>query len=192
MRPASDNRSPIVGFVWFGTSCAALALAGCGALTVNEVLIAKPSGDTNPSDTRFPPASSTAMFPVGAFGKVGAAEIGATGLDDPRVARLLATFSLDEDDEFSGRFPAERWARVHIGLADGRSLDQDTAASMIDATERGIRTKHAGDTIAELVFQDLDDTMAAVKVRTGVYLEYLHLVRLREGWKILNALWRRV
>jgi len=76
-------------------------------------------------------------------------------------------------------------------MADGDSLDQDTAASMIAATERGIGTKHAGDTIAELVFQDLDPTMAAVKVRTGVYLEYLHLVRLREGWKILNALWRR-
>src|ERR1700716_26269 len=76
-------------------------------------------------------------------------------------------------------------------MADGDSLDQDTAASMIAATERGNRTKQAGDTIAELVFQDLAPTMAAVKVRTGVYLEYLHLVRLREGWKILNALWRR-
>jgi hypothetical protein len=77
-------------------------------------------------------------------------------------------------------------------MADGDSLDQDTAASMIAATKRGIGKKHAGDTIAELVFQDLDDTMAAVKVRTGVYLEYLHLVRLRQGWKILNVLWRRV
>jgi 2-methylcitrate dehydratase PrpD len=53
---------------------------------------------------------------------VGAAQIGATGLGDPRVARLLAQFSLREDDEFSRRFPAERWARVRIGLADGRSL----------------------------------------------------------------------
>jgi 2-methylcitrate dehydratase PrpD len=64
-------------------------------------------------------------FPVAAalvFGRVGAAEIGATGLGDPRVARLLATFSLTEDDEFSRRFPAERWARVRIRLADGRSL----------------------------------------------------------------------
>jgi hypothetical protein len=30
-----------------------------------------------------------------------------------------------------------------------------------------------------------------VKVRTNVYVEYLHLVRLPEGWKILNVLWRR-
>lgn len=69
-------------------------------------------------------------FPVAAaliFGKVGAAEIGATGLGDPRVARLLATFSLREDGEFSRRFPAERWARVRIGLADGRSLVSEPA-----------------------------------------------------------------
>jgi hypothetical protein len=77
-------------------------------------------------------------------------------------------------------------------MADGHSLDQDTAASMIDATERGIGTRRSGDRIIELVFHEMDDTMAAVKVRTGVYLEYLHLVRLPEGWKILDALWRRV
>jgi len=69
-------------------------------------------------------------FPVAAaliFGRVGPAEIGATGLGDPRVARLLATFSLTEDDEFSRRFPAERWARVRISLADGRSLVSEPA-----------------------------------------------------------------
>ncbi|HEX3136573.1 MAG TPA: MmgE/PrpD family protein, partial [Casimicrobiaceae bacterium] len=69
-------------------------------------------------------------FPVATaliFGRVGAAEIGAPGLSDPRVARLLATFSLTEDDEFSRRFPAERWARVRIGLADGRSLVSEPA-----------------------------------------------------------------
>ena len=36
-------------------------------------------------------------------------------------------FSLAEDDEFSRRFPAERWARVRIGLADGRSLVSEPA-----------------------------------------------------------------
>jgi 2-methylcitrate dehydratase PrpD len=41
--------------------------------------------------------------------------------------RLLATFSLTEDDEFSRRFPAERWARVRIGLPDGRSLVSEPA-----------------------------------------------------------------
>ena len=75
-------------------------------------------------------------------------------------------------------------------MPDGRSLDQDTKSSMVDWTARGHGRKHAGDRIAELVFQDVDGTMAAVKVRTGVYLEYLHLVRVPDGWKILNVLWR--
>jgi hypothetical protein len=75
-------------------------------------------------------------------------------------------------------------------MKDGRSVDQDTAASMIDLTARGAGRRHAGDRIEELVFFDFDETIATVKVRTGVYLEYLHLVRLPEGWRILNALWR--
>lgn len=81
------------------------------------------------SQCRMPATTDEAQyslpFPVAAalvFGTVGAAEIGATGLGDARVARLLATFSLREEGEFSRRFPAERWARVRIGLADGRSL----------------------------------------------------------------------
>ena len=81
------------------------------------------------SQCRMPATTDEAQyslpFPVAAaliFGRVGATEIGAPGLGDPRVARLLAAFTLTEDDEFSSRFPAERWARVRIGLADGRSL----------------------------------------------------------------------
>ena len=86
------------------------------------------------SQCRMPATTDEAQyslpFPVATaliFGRVGAAEIGAPGLSDPRVARLLATFSLTEDDEFSRRFPAERWARVRIGLADGRSLVSEPA-----------------------------------------------------------------
>jgi 2-methylcitrate dehydratase PrpD len=86
------------------------------------------------SQCRMPATTDEAQyslpFPVAAaliFGSVGGAEIGAAGLGDPRIARLLATFSLSEDDEFSRRFPAERWARVRIGLADGRSLVSEPA-----------------------------------------------------------------
>jgi hypothetical protein len=50
----SDRRSPIVGFVWFGTSCSAGVVAGCGVLTEYDVLTAKPSGVTNPSPTGTP------------------------------------------------------------------------------------------------------------------------------------------
>ena len=93
--------------------------------------------------------------------------------------------------------PARMERALHPDLAkralmpDRRSLDQDTASSMVAWTTRGDGRKQAGDRIVELVFHDIEDSMAAVKVRTNVYLEYLHLVRLPDGWKILNALWRR-
>ena len=43
------------------------------------------------------------------------------------MRRLLPTVTLAEDAEFSRRFPGERWARVRIALADGRSLASEPA-----------------------------------------------------------------
>jgi len=43
----------------------------------------------------------------------------------------------------------------------------------------------AGEGRAEAV----DQPIATVVVSSGVYHEYLHLVRTRGGWKIANALW---
>ena len=70
-------------------------------------------------------AQYSLSFPVAAalvFGRIGADEVGAAGLGDPRVLRLVAATMAIEDVEFSRRFPAERWARVRIALKDGRTL----------------------------------------------------------------------
>src|SRR6266852_3529924 len=69
--PFSDNRSPMVANVWFGTSDAAGTVEGCGAFTEKAVLTAWPSGVTNPSLTRAPLASSCATALAGAPGNVG-------------------------------------------------------------------------------------------------------------------------
>jgi len=61
------------------------------------------------------------------FDRVGAAEVDAEAIADPRVAQMLAAIELAEDAEFSARFPAERWARLHVTLADGRSLASEPA-----------------------------------------------------------------
>jgi len=69
-------------------------------------------------------AQYSLAFPVAAalvFGRVGADEVGAAGVDDTRAARLVRVTRAVEDVEFSRRFPAARWARVHITLADGRT-----------------------------------------------------------------------
>jgi 2-methylcitrate dehydratase PrpD len=75
-------------------------------------------------------AQYSIAFPVAAalvFGRVGAAEVDVRGLSDARVQRLLPGVTLAEDAEFSRRFPAERWARVRVTLANGRSLVSEPA-----------------------------------------------------------------
>lgn len=70
-------------------------------------------------------AQYSLSFPVAAalvFGRVGATEVDASGLEDSRVARIAAATIAVEDVEFSRRFPAERWARVRIALSDGRQF----------------------------------------------------------------------
>jgi 2-methylcitrate dehydratase PrpD len=69
-------------------------------------------------------------FPVAAalvFGDLGAQEVSLPKLADPRVRRLQRAMTLTEDADFSRRFPAERWARVRMTLADGRTLASEPA-----------------------------------------------------------------
>jgi len=61
------------------------------------------------------------------FDRVGGPEVNATAVRDPRVVRLLKVIELTEDVAFSRRFPAERWARLRITLADGRTLASEPA-----------------------------------------------------------------
>ena len=71
-------------------------------------------------------------YPVAAalvHGRLGAAEVDAAALRDPRVMRLLDLMTLTEDADFSRRFPAERWARVRVTLRDGRTLASEPACA---------------------------------------------------------------
>ena len=61
------------------------------------------------------------------FGDLGVPELDLPRLADPRVRRLLAATALTEDAAFSKLFPAERWARVRVTLADGRTLVSEPA-----------------------------------------------------------------
>ena len=75
-------------------------------------------------------AQYSLAYPVAAalvFGRVGADEVDTRALAEARVQRLLPCVTLFEDAEFSRLFPAERWARVRITLADGRSFVSEPA-----------------------------------------------------------------
>jgi hypothetical protein len=68
-----------------------------------------------------------------------------------------------------------------------------TAADMVGWTRdgEGVAEKPA-DFTYDIVVNDVYHQIATVTVHSGVYREYLHLVRGRDGWKILNALYTRV
>lgn len=90
--------------------------------------VALGSGCALPRNTEE--AQYSLPFPVAAalvFGRVGREEIGASGIADTRVHRLLGRMTLVHDAEFSKRFPAERWARVQVTLADGATLRSQPA-----------------------------------------------------------------
>lgn len=102
-------------------------------------------------------------------------------------------------DYFDGWFDgdAARMERaLHPDLAkrslepDGRSLDETTAAWMVDATGRGIgRDRDPGDRQIDVTVEDIHATIASATVRSAVYREYVHLARTADGWKIVNTLW---
>ena len=101
-------------------------------------------------------------------------------------------------DYFEGWFTgdAERMRRaLHPQLAkrrladDAEGLKESTANGMIAATAAGdgVLSGDAGEIAVEVV--EVYDGIATAVVRSSVYREYLHLVRMSEGWRIANALW---
>jgi 2-methylcitrate dehydratase PrpD len=91
------------------------------------------SGCAHPRTTED--AQYSLPYPVAAalvFGCVGVDEVTPPVLSDSRVHRLIDRMTLVEDRAFSMRFPKERWARVRIVLADGRTLESAPARTRGD------------------------------------------------------------
>jgi Putative lumazine-binding len=96
---------------------------------------------------------------------------------------------------------ATRMDRVlHPGLAkrslrqvepDSAELRSLTKERMVELTAdgEGKGEDPGGERRIDVEVVDLYGNIASVVVRSGIYREYLHLVRTDEGWKIVNALW---
>jgi hypothetical protein len=70
------------------------------------------------------------------------------------------------------------------------TVDERTAAGMVDATGRGVgRARDPGDRQIEVTVEDIHGTIANATVRSAVYREYVQLARTADGWKIVNTLW---
>jgi 2-methylcitrate dehydratase PrpD len=78
-------------------------------------------------------------FSVGAAlaaGRIGIEEVMQPGLSDPEILRLTRLVEIEETDAFNEAFPARRFARAHIGLADGRTLSSEVTEAQGDPENR--------------------------------------------------------
>jgi hypothetical protein len=97
------------------------------------------------------------------------------------------------DGWYSG--DAERMDRsLHAELVK-RSADDEsdglrpvTRARMVELTEGG--GGNAPDAESRVVVDDVSDGIASVRVVSPDYVDYLHLVKTPDGWKIANVLFR--
>lgn len=80
--------------------------------------------------------------------------------------------------------------RLHLAT-EGRSFVQETGASaLVASTARGggSETPEA-ERRSDVRILDVFRGAASVKVEATDWVDYLHLVRTEDGWKILNVLW---
>ena len=91
---------------------------------------------------------------------------------------------------------AERMARaLHPDLVK-REVQPDfsvgtlTRDQMVEFTEAGHGRELARS--FEVTVLDVYRDIAAVRVESSVYLDYLQVARFEDGWKLLNVLWQAV
>ncbi len=74
---------------------------------------------------------------------------------------------------------------------DPDALETLSAAEMIDATADGEgRREDAADRRIEIKIEYLSGDIASVTCLCHLFVDLLHLIRMPEGWRIVNAVWR--
>jgi hypothetical protein len=107
---------------------------------------------------------------------------------------------LDYYESWYDADPARMARALHPSLAK-RYWDDDparieavrtaTAPEMIEWAGAGEGREDAlGDRSVAIDVVDVSNDIASVTARTRLYYEYLHLVRVPDGWRILNVVWR--
>lgn len=127
-----------------------------------------------------------------------------TPFDEPIDPTEEAAIRATVDDYFLGWYDAdaERMRRaLHPLLAkrgytreadDAFELEPVTAEQMLTwaRTGQGHRPDPA-DRVYETRIVEIHDGVAATVSHSVPYVEYLHLIKTDDGWKIINALWTR-
>ena len=74
---------------------------------------------------------------------------------------------------------------------DPDALETLSAQDMIDATAEGEgRREDTADRRIEIKIEHLSGGIASVTCLNHLYVDLLHLIRMPEGWRIVNAAWR--
>jgi hypothetical protein len=74
---------------------------------------------------------------------------------------------------------------------DPDALETLSAAEMIDATADGEgRREDAADRRIEIKIEYLSGDIASVTCLCHLFVDLLQLIRMPEGWRIVNAVWR--
>jgi hypothetical protein len=68
-------------------------------------------------------------------------------------------------------------------------IDETTAEEMIEATAAGRGRPRAGEKL-DIRIAEIGGGIASVNVFADHYVDFLHLIRTPDGWRIINALWR--
>ena len=92
---------------------------------------------------------------------------------------------------------ADRMARaVHADLAKRIVVNGEvksmTAAQLVDATRRGVGVKTPKEQqLANVKILDIFNNAASVRVEMSGWVDYMHLAKFGDDWKIVNVLWER-
>jgi hypothetical protein len=120
---------------------------------------------------------------------------------DPDTERAaIERTVLDYFEGWFGADPVRMKRALHPDVVK-RSLERDasgretlrtiSAQVMIEATARGEgKNESPRDLRIEIEVDDVLGELANVTVRSAVYVEYLHLARTSDGWKIVNDVWQ--
>lgn len=98
---------------------------------------------------------------------------------------------LDGDPQRMGRCLHPELAKrsVEPDDAGGCTVEQLTRDEMVAATAEGRGTRY--ERPYEATILDAFGDIATVRVYSSVYMDYLHIARCGDEWRILNALWQR-
>jgi len=89
--------------------------------------------------------------------------------------------------------PVRMEQALHPDLAkrrlNGDTLQSVIAAALVDQTGKGGGKERPGEKKCRITIQDFAGNIAAAKIISDQFIDYLHLGKVNGEWRIINVLW---